>query len=239
LGINPAYDHDLNALIESAREPLLPFATAEWVTIAPSLVAGFEGLIGSLDPGVVLGGSFSVDSPGLSQPAASGEIPASSKSSLPSPSTLPPMSRTPSTGSDVSRTSPRDIAPVSAGPATRPTRPLPKAAYRQPGASASSSSRTVRTGPTLQIPVIITSASSSGPSPVESNTRSSKKRFVQTEEPMAVRPDGWDTCQHCRKRKQICRPPKGSRPPFGSCTTCLNEGTDCVPCPKSVPPGAL
>ena len=43
-----------------------------------------------------------------------------------------------------------------------------------------------------------------------------------------IRPDGWVTCNHCKRRKQRCVPPAGSAPSSTSCTRCLRNKVECV-----------
>jgi hypothetical protein len=61
------------------------------------------------------------------------------------------------------------------------------------------------------------------------------KRKQSGEEPMDTCPANWPTCTLCKKRKHLCQPPKGSKPPWTLCTACLHDGVKCVPAPGEEP----
>jgi hypothetical protein len=221
-------DSDVRVLRDLARNVLLPFATLEWLSLAPDIVAGSEDVVRQLGPGVSIGEAF----PGVfsTLPAVEilGAASSPSQSSASSPSSQPPpVSRTPSSGSAV--TDPRPP------PATRSTRPLPRTTYRRPREASPPSTATIRPVASIRrAPVAAASPVAAVPPAVESPAAESSrsvKRKVSGEEPMDTRPASWLTCALCKKKKHLCRPPKGSKPPFASCTACLHDGVICVPAP--------
>ena len=57
-------------LLERVRSELIPFSTAEWVDLAPDVVAGLEDTVRELQPGVTLGMAFPPPPPALPTPPA-------------------------------------------------------------------------------------------------------------------------------------------------------------------------
>ena len=205
-----------------------------------------------LAPGVVLRDSFPDVAPGAAA-AAPSPVAVSSSSSLPSPSTAPPVSRTPSSGSAVSRPSPHDSGAESA--TARPTRPLPKpkAAYRSKRIvlppSDAAKSPAVATAPVAATrrpaSPVRRAASGTALAPVasQSSAASSRpaKRSAPAEgvSPIEPRPPGWRTCAFCKRRRSRCSPAKGSKPPYKACTSCINDGRDCIPVDALSPDSAV
>ena len=97
-------DLDVEALLDTARDRLLTFATVEWVSRVPQFVGSLKELLGSLLPGVSLGNQYPEDFACLPQVhisiANTASLPSTtSPITLPLPVTLPLTSRTPSSGS--------------------------------------------------------------------------------------------------------------------------------------------
>ena len=97
-------DLDIEALLDTARDQLLTFATVEWVSHVPQFVGSLKELLSSLMPGVLLGSQYPGDFTRLPQV----HISVANTASLPSttsPITLPLLatllltSRTPFSGS--------------------------------------------------------------------------------------------------------------------------------------------
>ena len=197
-----------------------------------------------LASGVVLGDSFPDLAPGAAA-AAHSPVVVSSSSSLPSPSTAPPASRTLSSGSAVSHPSPQESGAESA--TARPTRPLPKpkpkAAYRSkcivsppldaaksPVVAAAPVAATRRPASPVRRAAsgtVLTSVAS------QSSAASSRpaKRSAPADgvSPIEPQPPGWWTCAFCKRRRSRYSPAKGSKPPYKACTSCINDGRECIP----------
>ena len=54
-------DPDVEALLDTARDRLLTFATVKWVSCIPQFVGSLKELLGSLPPGVSLGSQYPED----------------------------------------------------------------------------------------------------------------------------------------------------------------------------------
>lgn len=170
--------------------------------------------------------------------------PSSSQLSLPlvsalsvlSPSPLPLVSHTPSSGSGITNPPPWEPA---VEPEVRPTHPLRWSTYCQPQNASPLSTATVC--PTLSAccapvvaaltlvvtpPVVAPLVVMGPPSPEPSH---SIKRKTSGEEPMSYFPLSWHACAPCKRCKHKCWPPKGSKPPFTKCTACHHDGLKCTP----------
>jgi hypothetical protein len=219
-GTSPAEDPEICQILERAREILLPFATVDWLTIAPDLVSGFDEFLEVLGPGVALSESHPSLRPDASVPRLTVPVPDTSISSglspdaelsppsAPSPTAPPPQSRSPSSGRDPSPA----LAPEpSAGPSApvlraRSTR---SAAYRSPRA------------PQEELTARPAAASSSTAAPVAA-ARSSSKRGATN---IALRPG--HSCARCHKRRKACRYPANADSSPSACTLCINDGAEC------------
>ena len=245
--IHSSGDEELETLDKTVHGAIMPFATSEWLESAPLFVDGVENLLQSLRPGVSLGEAY--PQIGFSRPHEAPSLSASSSQSSITSSVLPPpVSRTPSTDSDVPHASQQES---DSGGVARPTRPLPKSGHSWSGgrpppstqvkahqkiAPSTSSSNAGVVHPsslaaTVVPPVVpsriedppitpatATSATSSG--------RPSRKRSSTVLAP-APRPAGWVSCSFCKEKRKRCGPPRGVQPPFTSCTTCLIEEVSC------------
>jgi hypothetical protein len=217
-GPSPAEDLEIGRILDRARELLLPFATVEWLTIAPDLVSGFNEFVEALEPGVSLSESHPsllsgaprlvVSVPDSS--ASSGPSPAAEPSppSEPSPTAPPPLSRSPSSGREPS---PHLVPESGTGPSvlvlrTRSTR---SAAYRSPRALPEE----------LTARPAVASSSTAAPVTV---TRSSSKRAATNTGP---RPDR--SCARCKQRRKACRFPVDADTSRSACALCLYDGADC------------
>ena len=123
VGIDPAEDTEVRALLGDARSATINFATAEWIDLSPDLVIGLERSLRELAPGEMLGSAFP---------------PAPSASSRLSGIPVPPISRNSSSSSGVPRS-------TSSAPTGRPghqaVRSHPRARFLEarqssPGAAA-------------------------------------------------------------------------------------------------------
>jgi hypothetical protein len=243
------------AFLDEASNFLLPYMTAEWVRLTSSLVCDWTSTVQDLDPGVSLGEAF----PEMLLPTAS--IPSSGLTPpvFPSPALLPltqPLiSRTPSAGSTNSCPSPCESA---ASPIDRPVCPLPHPSYHLRDSPTSDAAPAPSLPTAIIVPRIVapphvpcealsSSSSATGvpvmapslvpgtPASASSHSFSKWPAVEVTLIPMVVWPSEWKTCTFCSHHKQKCAPPVGSRPPFRSCTTCLNNGLQCVPAPLKPP----
>lgn len=244
-------DTELSALRDSARGSLLSFATSDWADLAPTVIDDLDGLVRELAPGLTLGDSFPDVAPVLPAASHAAVLPVdlvSSSSSVPSPSTVPspslapPLSRTPSSGSAVSRPSPLDSGAESA---TRPTRPMPRAAYRRARVvSPPSSSVTARPAAPVRSAALAAPVPGAASGPASTSaavatpaapTRLPKRPAPSREAQPMDRPAGWETCVPCKAAKRRCSPPKGSKAPYTACTWCFNRGETCSSGSKESP----
>ena len=94
MGIDPAEDMEVRALLGDARSVTIKFATAEWIDLSPDLTIGLEETLRELAPGEMLGSAFPPAPSASSQPQESSGL---------SGRPVPPMSHNPSSSSGVSR----------------------------------------------------------------------------------------------------------------------------------------
>jgi hypothetical protein len=232
----------MRSLLIAARDVVLPFATSDWVDLVPNLLQGVDRIVGGLAPGVTLGDKY----PGVLAAGRVARSPAPSSQSSPaslapptlSPVEAPPMSSEPSTGS--SSAGPPGVVPDD-GPTARPTRPLPRASYRQ---VVRTSSFEDAPPPPAAIPQIVVSRVASRAAAVEPSapapivavvptgpaaaTRSSTKRAAVEPSP-PVPPVKWRRCVRCAENKKGCSPSEKADPPYSACTLCVVGGNPCVP----------
>jgi hypothetical protein len=210
---------------------ILPFATSEWLRIAPTLVSEVRGVVELLPPGATLQEYEESRAPRVE---VSVVAPTALPSSTVSSSTLPPRSRSPSSGSGLSRPSPHTPA---AELSARPTRALPRrvapSAVPVPPAPVASSASASAPSPVLPSPAFASTSAAGGLFPI---VRTSTKRPVPDSAelplvPMDRRPREWRTCVSCTQYKSKCAPAVGTRPPYVVCTACLNRGRLCEPRP--------
>ena len=228
---------------DSTHNALLQYATSDWVNLTPCIVEGLKGLVQELAPGVVLGDSFPDLAPGAAA-AAPSPVAVLSSSSLPSPSTIPPISRTPSSGSAVLHPSPQESGAESVtAPPTHPLpKPKPKVAYRSkcivspPSDAAKSPAVAMTPVATTCCPASLVRRAASGAAltPVASQSSAVPSRPAKRSTPaegvslIEPQPPGWRTCVFCKRRRSRCSPAKGSKPSYKACMSCINDGRECV-----------
>ncbi|KAF8501624.1 hypothetical protein F5888DRAFT_1250819 [Russula emetica] len=95
-GIDVSLDRDVCALNNAARVVLIPFATSEWLELAPGIVDNLKSVLQALSPGQSLGEAFPEVVAELLQAEDAVLMLPAPPSSKPSTSTLPPLLRMPS-----------------------------------------------------------------------------------------------------------------------------------------------
>jgi hypothetical protein len=137
-------DGDILELHATVRDYLIPYVTSEWLSFARTFLAeDVAATVEALPPGVSLGEAHPTVWP--SQPAVAdpGLTPSSPQSAVPSPQTIPPVSRTPSL-SQSAAPSPLSIPPVSRTPSLSQSAapsPLSIPVSRTPSSSSAISSQ--------------------------------------------------------------------------------------------------
>lgn len=134
-----ANDVELDNLLDRVRDHIMPFATAEWIELAPTFVREIEHLLNALPPGMTFGESIAQRPPptiAFSSPAPREMVPSgTAKSSAPPAVHLTPASSSGQVAPALTPTSSSGppVAPPSDSPsstATRPTRSNRKAPQR-------------------------------------------------------------------------------------------------------------
>ena len=226
LGIVDVADSEVQDLIDFARESVVPFATSEWLTRAPTFVESLEETVRGLRPGETLGEVFAAMSSAAPRVTISEPLPVDPMSSASSPADPPPPS--PSSGGSGSPYLNLDL-----GLATRPIRGLP----RSPSVAPSSVVITppvVLPSPSQPLPAIAAASPASGSRPSSSAaaassssshplTRSSRKRYAAEDSE-----DKWSACADCSRQKKKCVPATSVNPLDYPCTACTRKKIECV-----------
>lgn len=201
--------------MDGLRTCLLPFITSEWAELVPFFLGRLLPAVQALPPGV------SLTEPPAVNPSAPNVAPATA------PVPLAPGLQT-VTSSRPSPPAPANtrLASASSGPSQLVQPPAHPSPSSPRGSNAKRTSRCTRpSSPPVSPPV----ASGSGSAAV---ARPATTPSAQPQMPIdchpGTRPDGWVTCNRCKKRKQRCAPPAGSARPFTSCTRCLLNKVECV-----------
>ena len=243
-------------MVDSAREALSSFVTAEWIELAPDLVRGLEVGLRQLAPGMSVGEKYAslgsvplpsqlpraepiAQSASQSSTASSASLvlsiapSASQSSAVSSPVVAPPMSTTPSTDSGASGSLHRDSdVEVTA----RPSRPFPRKSSRKarivsPPTDTASSTATVAPPivPVIALPGPPTQAeASAAPSSTPAaSTRLAKKRSATEASLGDGSPASWKPCTNCRSQKKGCVASPDAIPPYSACVLCVRSKKVC------------
>ena len=230
----PKDDPELDAFFAVAQEKVLPFVTSAWLPICPGFLQDVADTVKTLASGVMLGtaylemftevpampevvissvAGFADQETSPEEDSSSSSVEAISPVSVPSPLSVPPLSRTPSSGSGVSpQTAPDEDAPSAPQSDARVLRPrVVTSAYRK--RKDVPSQEQGRPGKRA-------AASPAGDPPSNSSRAKSKRRTASDPELVkATKP-----CESCKKSRKGCR----RRPGSASCVLCKTGGKLCV-----------
>jgi hypothetical protein len=171
-------------------------------------------------------------SPVVAPPLSS--TPSASPLSVPSPVLPPPLSATPSGSSGHSGPLERDS---DVEVVARPSRPLPRSTYRtrrvasspEDAPSPTDASIAFQELPEIRLSSPVPVKASDLPSTPAASTRSTRKRSAAELAPEDPPAKGRKPCVSCKRLKKGCVPDKRAKPPYSSCTLCLNSGRKCEP----------
>ena len=194
---------------DRARAILPPYATSDWVDLAPYIIISLEDLVKALPSGKSLGEEL----PEVIQ--LDSKVRAPAPSSVPLPGLLlavGPVTYTSFSGLLVSQPSLVNAASKSSA---RPTHPLPTAHYCK---STGSSPLLLSEALASSSPSVVEEALASSPPII---TRSAKKKAAAIARHTNKE---WITCSKCKGRKLRCDPPSGTGLAPNSCLNCAKHG---------------
>ena len=194
---------------DRARAILPPYATSDWVDLAPYVIVGLKDLVKALLSGKSLGKEL----PEVIQPDPEVRAPAPLSVPLPGLSlAVGSVTRTSSFGSLIFQPSSVDAASKSSA---QPTRLLPTAHYCK---SAGSSPLLLSEALASSSPLVVEEAPAPTPPII---TRSAKKKAAAI---ARCTNKEWITCSKCRGRKLRCNPLSGTGLAPNSCLKSAKHG---------------